>query len=150
MQRRTITILIIIGALLLSFMYGWIEYHRESKSLNNVEAAFSSDAAQLISEFESNNAAAEKKYSGRVLEVNGNIKQVEKDSDGNYTLVLGAASGMSAVRCSMDSTINDELLNIKDGDHVTVRGNFTGYQKDETGLLGSDIQLNRAVIAKKN
>jgi hypothetical protein len=149
MQRRTIIILVIVVALLLSFIYGWNEYHRESKSLNSVEAAFSSDAAQLISEFESNDAAAEKKYLGKVLEVKGKVKQVEKDSDGNYTVVLGSASGMSAIRCSMDSTINNELVNIQEGDEVAIKGNFTGYQKDETGLLGSDIQLNRAVVAKK-
>jgi transcription elongation GreA/GreB family factor len=149
MQRRTIIILVIVAALLVSFIYGWNEYHRESKSLHSVKAAFSSDAEQLINEFQAADATAEKKYFGKVLEVKGKIKQVEKDSDGHYTLVLGSAAGMSAVRCSMDSTINNELLNIKEGDEVTVKGNFTGYQKDETGLLGSDIQLNRAVIAKK-
>jgi hypothetical protein len=50
----------------------------------------------------------------------------------------------------MDSTISNELVNIKEGDEVTVKGNFTGFQKDDTGLLGSDILLNRAVVAKNN
>ena len=146
MRGRTLNIILILTALLLSFGYGWYEYHRQSKSLSRMDAAFTSDAGQLIKEFEAGDGAAEKKYLGKVVEVKGKIREVEKDSDGHYTLVIGNAETMSAIRCSMDSAINNELASIKEGQEVTVRGSFTGYQKDDTGLLGSDIKLNRSVL----
>jgi hypothetical protein len=150
MRKRTITIILILAALLLSFGYGWYEYHRESKSLSSVEAAYTSDAGKLINEFETGDAAAEKKYLGKVVEVKGKIKQVEKDSDGHYILVMGNDASMSAIRCSMDSSLSDGLASIKEGQEVTVKGSFTGYQKDDTGLLGSDIKLNRSVLVNDN
>ena len=146
MRRRTLNIILILAALLLSFGYGWYEYHRESRSLSRMDAAYTSDAGQLIKEFEAGDAAAEKKYLGKVVEVKGKIREVEKDNDGHYTLVIGNAETMSAIRCSMDSTINNQLASIKEGQEVTVRGSFTGYQKDDTGLLGSDLKLNRSVL----
>jgi hypothetical protein len=146
MRRRTFNIILISAAVLASFGYGWYEYHRESKSLSRMDAAYTSDAGELIKEFEAADAAAEKKYLGKVVEVKGKVKEVEKDSDGHYTLVIGNAETMSAIRCSMDSAINSELASIKEGEEVTVRGSFTGYQKDDTGLLGSDIKLNRSVL----
>src|SRR5688500_15331416 len=136
MRRRTIIIIVIVAALLLSLGYGWNEYNRESRSLTTMEAAYHSDAGQLIKEFETGDAAAEKKYLGKVVEVKGKVKQIEKDTDGHYTLVIGNAESMSAIRCSMDSSINSQLASVTEGQEVTVRGSFTGYQKDDTGLLG--------------
>ena len=146
MRTRTIIILFIVAALLIGGVYGWNEYHRGTESLKNVTAAYTVKAEDLINEFEKSDGTSEKKYLGKVLAVNGTVKQVDKDSDGNYTIVIGTPGVMSAVRCSMDSTISEELTSIKEGEAVSVKGNFTGYQKDETGLLGSDIQLNRAVL----
>jgi transcription elongation GreA/GreB family factor len=146
MRTRTIIILLVVAALLIAGVYGWNEYHRGNESLKNVTAAYTVKADELINEFEKSDAASEKKYLGKVLAVNGTVKQIDKDSDGNYTIVIGSSAAMSAVRCSMDSTISNELMSIKEGEEVAVKGTFTGYQKDETGLLGSDIQLNRAVL----
>ena len=146
MRKRTIVILVIIVALLIAGIYGWNEYNRVSKSLADVTPAVTVDAPGLIREFETGDAGVEKKYLGKVLQVKGNIRQVEKDADGNFTIVLGDAGEMSAVRCSMDTTTNDRLQSIKQGTTVNIKGIFTGFEKDETGLLGSDIKLNRAVI----
>src|SRR3954471_16686969 len=109
MRNRTLIILVIVAVLAIGGMYGWNEYHRGAKSLTRVEAAFTVGAEAFISEFESNQAAAEKKYLGKVIAVNGKIKQVDKDSDGDYTVVLGSPSTMSAIRCSMDSTMNESV-----------------------------------------
>jgi hypothetical protein len=36
---------------------------------------------------------------------------------------------------------------LQQGAVITIKGAITGFSKDETGLLGSDVQLNRCVIA---
>ena len=138
--------MVIIAAVLVAGIYSWREYNRVTESLAQATPAFTTEAATLIREFENGDAEVEKKYLGKVVQVKGNIKQVEKDADGNFTIVLEDAGGMSAVRCSMDTTINDRLQMIKEGTTINIKGLFTGFQKDETGLLGSDIKLNRSVI----
>ena len=146
MRKRTILILVIVGIFLAVSFYGWKEYHREAESLHSLPAVATVNAAALISEFENGDAANEKKYLGKVIAVKGNIKALEKDGEGNYTIVLGSNDVMSAVRCSMDSTTYKEVDKLIKGTVVNIKGIFTGFQKDETGLLGSDIKLNRSVL----
>ena len=149
MRTRSVVILIIVVVLCVGGIYGWNEYHRTNTDLAGATAAYTVNADQLMHEFETNDSVAEKKYSGKVVEVSGSIRQVEKDESGSYTIALGNGASMSAVRCSMDSIHSAAVADLKPGRNITVKGNFTGYQKDETGLLGSDIKLNRCVISKQ-
>ncbi len=106
-------------------------------------------AAELVKEYESNDAASAEKYNGKILEINGRVKAVEKDDKGCYTVVIGDNTSMSSVRCAIDSTHQDKASGLINQSSVTVRGACTGYNKDEMGL-GADIILNRcAVISKK-
>lgn len=149
MRKKTVIILVILLVIAAAAMYGWNEYHRTNASLVNREASYKVTAGELISEFEKSDTLSEKKYLGKLVQVEGTIKQVEKDESNDYTVVLGESSGMSGIRCSMDTSFKTEAAALKTGDHVIIKGMFTGYQKDETGLLGSDIILNRAVITKE-
>jgi hypothetical protein len=146
MHTRQIFILIVIVVLVGGGIYGWNEYHRSNKSLLNVNPAFRVNAEQLVGEFEKSDSLAEHKYLGKILAVQGKIKQIEKDPAGNYTLVLGSPASMTSVRCAIDSTYKNEVASLKETSDISIKGMVTGYQKDETGLLGSDIKLNRCII----
>jgi hypothetical protein len=74
------------------------------------------------------------------------IKSIEA-GQGAGTIVLGDTTDMSGVRCVLDSSANSMTASLQQGAVITVKGAITGFNKDETGLLGSDVQLNRCVIA---
>ena len=75
------------------------------------------------------------------------IKKVEEGS-GTGTIVLGDTTDMSAVRCILDSSTAHSITgSLQKGKVITVKGAITGFNKDETGMLGSDVQLNRCVVA---
>ncbi|HEX6180394.1 MAG TPA: hypothetical protein VFZ47_04065, partial [Chitinophagaceae bacterium] len=98
---------IIIAVLLVAAaagVYAWKEFNRKNKDLTGVTADHSVQAVAWINEFTNNDTAANAKYLGKVVAVEGMVKQVEKDEEGKYTLVLGDTADMSSVRCSMDST----------------------------------------------
>lgn len=76
----------------------------------------------------------------------GNVKAIEKDEKGYYTIVLGDSQSLSSVRCSMDTTHNQDAAHLTNGSSATVRGSCNGFNKDESGLLGSDVILNYCVI----
>ena len=146
-MKRILLILVLI-VVLAGGWYVYKLYTGKVPSLTEVEAHASVNATDLISAFEKDSAAANKAYLGKILEVTGNIKSIEKESG---TISLGDIISNSSVRCSMDSAFVKEIETLNSGSSITIKGNCTGYMPDETGLgLGADVVLNRCVFDKKN
>ena len=147
MSKKKITWLLILVAAVFGGWYVYTEYTRTNKDLAKVKADVKISAAGFIKEYETNDSAANKKYLGKIIETTGLLKEVKKDESGYYTIVLGSDSGLSAIRCSMDTNHQQDAALLKTGTSVTMRGACTGFNKDEMGL-GSDIILNRCAIIK--
>ena len=148
MKRKKIILLLLLLAAAAVAWYGYKEYTRINKDLASAKADFVLAATDLIKEYESNDSVSAKKYNGKILEINGQVKAVEKDDKGYYTVVIGDNTSMSAIRCAIDSLHNDKATGLINKSSVSVRGACTGYNKDEMGL-GSDIILNRCVLINK-
>ena len=145
MKRIMVLLLVII--VLAGAWYGYKLYTGKVPSLTEVKADASISATDLIAAFEKDSASANKQYLGKILEVSGNVKSVEKES---ATVSLGAADGNSSVRCSIDSAFVKDIEQLNPGSAITIKGNCTGFMPDETGLgLGSDVVLNRCVFETK-
>lgn len=146
MTKKRIIIGGIVVVIMMTAVYAWFEYNRTVQGLSDVRADYTVNAAALISEFVNNEDSANKKYLNKVLSVKGTIKSIET-GQGAGTIVLGDTTGMSGVRCVLDSSAYAMTGSLQQGAVITVKGAITGFSKDETGLLGSDVQLNRCVIA---
>lgn len=142
-MKRTIILIILAVAVVLGF-YGYREYFRENKDLKEVAPEVTISAPELIKAFESDSAAANNSYLGKIVAVNGTVKSIERE-EGAATLSLGEPGTMSAVRCSMDTAHLADIAAVKEGQAVTIKGECTGFNQDE--LLGSDVVLNRCVLA---
>ena len=143
-NKRMIWILITLNVGLGAWL-GINEYNRTNKDISTVKADVKIPATDLIRQYENNDSLANKKYLGKVIEINGRVKDVKKDEAGYYTVVLGDTADMSSVRCSMDSVHQQDAAMLASGSSATVRGYCTGFNKDDLGL-GSDVILNRCVI----
>jgi hypothetical protein len=146
MNKKRIIIGGILVVIVLVAVYGWYQYNRTVQGLANVRADLSVNAKDLINEFVNNEETANKKYLNKILSVKGMIKSVEA-AQGAGTIVLGDTSELSSVRCLLDSTASSTTGSLQKGTVITIKGAITGFNKDETGLLGSDVQLNRCVIS---
>ncbi len=148
-RKRIKTILLallVIG--LIGGLYAYKEYNRKNVDLTSITPAFVMMDTELINQFTENAISSNKKYLGKVIELNGTIKKVDTDPKGFHTVVIGNPTSMNSVRCSMDSSINKLADNLKVGETLTLRGICTGYNADDLGL-GSDVILNRCLISKK-
>ena len=146
---RPVIVLLVLG-IGFGVWKGMKEYNRTNEDLITVKAEINISAVDLTREYEANDSAADQKYLGRIVETNGNIKKIEKDEKGFYTVIMGDSSSLSSVRCSMDTTHNEDAAHLTAGSSSTLRGVCTGFNKDEMGL-GSDVILNRcAIIVKKD
>ena len=144
MKRLLLLFLLII--VLAGAWYAFKLYTGKVPSLTEVKADAIISATDLSAAFEKDSAGANKQYLGKILEVNGTIKSVEKES---ATISLGNGESNSSVRCSMDSAFVKDIATLNPGNAITIKGNCTGYMPDETGLgLGSDVVLNRCVLEK--
>lgn len=144
---RKFTGLLLLIAIAIGVRQGLKEYNRTSTDIADVKADVKITAIDMVHAYETNDSSSNQKYLGKVIEVNGNIKKIETDDKGSYTLVLGDPGSLSSVRCSMDSTHQKDAAKLVSGSSVTVRGACTGFNKDEMGL-GSDVILNRCAIIK--
>ncbi len=148
MSTKKILVVIVVVVIAGAAIYGWNEYNRKNEDLSDAKPKYSVHATQLIGEFNQNDSAANARYLGQVVAVSGIVKGVEKDEEGKYTIVLGDTTDMSSVRCALDSTHATDATGLNRGQSVQVKGSFTGFKKDDTGLLGSDVELNRGVVVK--
>jgi hypothetical protein len=146
MKRKSIrysfiTVILVTAGLI---YFAFSEYYRKHKDISEAESAFTLNSDELIKSFSENEKSANLKYLDKVLSVNGNVKSLDKDDQGMFTIVMGDTGSMSSVRCSMDSSHNEEAAHLKTGNKVSVKGICTGYNADE--LLGSDVILNRCIV----
>jgi hypothetical protein len=141
----SVLVFVVIAAAGAYYIYS--EYNRRLKDTSLLKAAYSLPAEQLVKEFENNDTLAGQKYMDRVLEVKGLVKELVKDEQGYFTIVLGDTNSYSAVRCSMDTLHHAEATVLQKGMDATMKGICSGFNKDE--LLGSDVILVRSVVSKK-
>ena len=146
MKRKTVrysffAVLIVLAGL---SWYAYNEYNRKQKDTAALEADFTLSSKELLQFFIRNEQSANKKYLDKVIAVTGNVKSVDKDSEGTNTIIIGEPGELLAVRCTLDSTHNDEAVRIASQKTITVKGICTGFNSDE--MLGSDVILSRCTI----
>jgi len=126
MKRKTIRIagfvcflLICTGAVIAYRMYN--KPHRSAAS----EPVIALTAVQLASEYEKDEAVANKKYLGNALQVSGTVSDVTLNQQNKPVIIL-PGNDMSSVQC----TLLDNAPAVKKGDSITIRGFCTGYLTD--------------------
>jgi len=144
MSRKRIIWTLVLVVLVLGGLYGYKEYTRTNKKLTNISPDFFVSADSLINEFETADSAAYRKYDNKVIEVSGVIKNSSLE---NFTILLGDAGKLSAVKCELDTSFRKDAPITVIGSQAVVKGHFVGFQKDELMGLGTDINLNRCVFA---
>lgn len=97
---------------------------------------------QLLSEYKSNEVAADQKFKGKVLEIAGTVNSIGKDigNDPYITLKSGENFDFRGVQCYFDKSQESQLANISKGQQITIRGMCSG-------LLGN-VQIKKAQIVK--
>lgn len=148
-MKRTYVLWGLLLIVLAVGLYGYLEFNRQRADSGSMKPKFSIEAKELLQEFAVNEQQANKKYAGQniIIAVNGIIKEVIKNENGYFTLVLGDTNSLSAVRCVMDTVYASGLDKLQRGAVATIKGNFNGYKADELGI-GADVELNFCVLLK--
>ena len=138
-------IILLASALIVIAAGAYFYVNRKTQSLTDSNADFKISAVKFLEEYSSAQVLSDKKYLGKVIQVEGNLKEIERDDKGSLTFVLGDLTSMSSVRCSIDTTVVIDESAYPVGTAVSLKGECTGFNADDLGL-GADIVLNRSVI----
>lgn len=115
--------------------------HEATKS---AKTDFVVGADVLINEFLTNDTASNKKYTEKMLEVNGMVNSAEIAADSTSTIKFADTTGSYAI-FSIEKTELEKVKNIKSGDLVTVKGVCSGSIFSD--ILGTtSINFKRSVI----
>lgn len=133
-----ITGFLVIAAIAL---YGYREYHRTNLPMSDMKFSERISAGDLLTAFKLDDSAANARFLGKVLLVEGPVKNIDLP---NMMLSLGNQASASSVQCSLESATVPGATLLAPGHIIVIKGNCTGYNEDE--ILGTDVILNRAII----
>ena len=122
--------------MIIAATYGFYLYNKKTPSLENTKPDISLTADELYHGFSIDETEATKKYSGKVLQVNGEILSISQ-SDSISNIILKADNALfGGVNCSFNSL---KSLPQK-GDNINIKGRCQGYL--------TSVILNNCVIVK--
>lgn len=122
---------------------GYYLYNKGPVNIKNADAQHT-EAAQLYSAFLSDSAAAQKRYSGKILSVSGIVSQVNSNQQGLPVILLETSNGSGFVNCTLEEKAS---ISIKEKQPIQIKGICSGLgQADEIPGLQPDLYLERCII----
>jgi len=129
-MRKKYRIIIALGIFFIACAgWGLYLYNMPHRNVAGIRPTVQIDAAALCDEYRRDEAAADKRFVGKVMEVRGMV--VESQLTGNRANVrLGASGTDIAVTCDLSVANAGEFPVPPKGTMVTVRGRCTGFLQD--------------------
>lgn len=138
--RRTVYVLLAVVAVgVILAAVGLMIYNKPHRDVKTAPPAFTMTAAQLVDEFLQDEARANATYAGKVIQVNGKLKDIVRN-DSTSILLLGDTSLFMSVSCYLQSDKRMEGDGLTRGEIVTVKGICNGMLMDV--VLDKAILLN--------
>ncbi len=117
-----------------------IRQERTAGEVANAVNVIRISAAQIVSDYEANEVAADGKYKGKILEIKGVIDSISKDMLNNPQVVLSSGNTRTfrSVQCSFTSDQQNALAALTKGSQIAIRGKCDGLMAN-VQLSGSQI-----------
>jgi hypothetical protein len=148
-QKKKILLRVLLALALLGGAAGFYVWkYMWNKPHQNVEEAkaLSVAAPDLYAAFAKDSAAAGKLYTGKVVQVSGEVAKADLDQQQNVYVHLKAGEDGSIINCSLE----EKAALPKAGDKLVLKGICGGYNPGDTDMgLPGDVVVNRCYLAKQ-
>ena len=123
--RNIVIILVAIG-LIAGLATGYYLYNKPPEDVAGMKPEYTLSAGELTEAFNTNEKEANDKYAGKVIQVAGEIAEIE-GNDSTMTFILTAENDPgSGVSCTLASEALEEAKGYSIGELVAVKGKCTG------------------------
>ncbi|MBK8620740.1 MAG: hypothetical protein IPN79_03010 [Saprospiraceae bacterium] len=124
--------LLLIGLIgVIGAAVGYYMYTKPKSAMEDQKSDVVLESAQLVAEFEADEAAAELKYLDKTIEIKGEVKEITDSG-----IILESGNDMVGVQCEFEHP--EDISSVKVKDIVKIKGICTGK------LL--DVVLSRCII----
>jgi hypothetical protein len=136
-MKKKLFISLIIG-ILIAGSIGFYLFNKPHADIASQTPVATLSASELFRAFSEDEAAANLKYAGKVVEISGVIYSAEEGSQGDLNILFMDENEMFGVACTIDQYENMDKLS--EGQEITIKGECSG--------MLSDVVLIRCVIVK--
>lgn len=131
--------LFLLAAAIIGGGVGYYLFNKKVPSMATEKSDLAVDAAQLFSEFNTDETAATTKYVGKIVSVSGKVRESSQMEDGTPKVILETGSDFG-VLCEFDPNTKHAKTAFQPGESLTLKGECAG--------LNLDVQLSRCVVLK--
>jgi amino acid permease len=108
---------------------GYLLYNKPHRDVLKAKADFTISAHELLTEFEADANRATAKYNDKILTVTGKVESV-KVTPSSASIQLSSDGSFYGVNCSFSNNESSNILEIKPGSEIQVKGECKGYIDD--------------------
>lgn len=135
-KKLRVFIIILIIFIVGGFTVGYIVWNKPQRKVEN-EKGIEVTSAQLVKDYQANEAEANKKYLDKAIQVSGTVSDIKNNQAGNSTIMLASDDVFAGVLC----TLKEKPVEVTSGAPVIIKGICSG--------MLSDVRLREAVIVNK-
>lgn len=125
------------------------EMNKTFEGTESLKPDFTVNALDLIREVAGNDTASNRKYSGKILEVNGRITTIENANDSTINIQMADSTSGSYIVFPFYNKTLEQVKTLHEGDSIAVKGAFTGSMYSEI-LETTIINFERNTLNKQN
>ena len=134
-----ISLILIVLAVVVGAGAYWYVFLKPHRNMENKKPEFKLSSTQLLQDFTKDETAANARYSGKVIEVSGEVVAVQTGERGAAIILEDELFGVSAYLDSSFVAANQQLTNKTTvGEPITIRGKCDG--------MLNDVVISRAII----
>lgn len=137
---KIVLIIVVVAGLLGAGAY-WYAFMRPHLNMETANAQFKLSSSALFNEFSNDETAANEKYLGKVVEVNGEVVAVNESGNQTAIILDDPLFGISAYLDSSYVADNRKIIEtIEAGQNIIIRAQCDG--------MLTDVVISRGVIVR--
>ncbi|MCS7037334.1 MAG: hypothetical protein RMJ33_06920 [Saprospiraceae bacterium] len=137
MKKRILLLAVLLAAV--AAAVGLYFYNLKMPSMATQKADLTLSAAELYAAYEADEAAANARYLGKILAVEGQVREANTLPDGTVKVVLDTGKDFG-VLCEFDPNTQHKRTDFQPGERLTLQGECAG--------LNFDVLLSRCAVVE--
>jgi hypothetical protein len=125
----------VVGIIGIAMIYIFI-YNKPHPNYEKMVPEFRLNAQELFDSYKNNKAVAEKKYNGKLIEINGKLGHIEShDSITIAVFIFGQGMfGDEGIRCTMIAKFNEDAKKLVPEGTIRIKGYCEGFSDSDVVL----------------
>lgn len=129
-------LMILVAVIVIGSVAAYMMWNKPRRQVEN-EKGIEVTSSQLVKDYQTNEAEANKKYLDKAIQVTGKVNEIKNNQEGKATITLASDDAFTGVFC----TLKENKPNIAVGSLVTIKGICSG--------MLSDVRLRDALVVSK-